>query len=86
MIAQIVRHDGMFDGGWFFPLGGLIALLFTIGFWVLVIAVLVALVRRRSDGGPKSSALSVLEERYARGEIDQQEFMERRRVLGDESR
>lgn len=77
----------MFGDGWFFPLGGLIALLFTIGFWVLVVAVVVALVRRRPHGGPKSSALHVLEERYARGEIDQQEFLERRRVLaGNEPR
>lgn len=33
--------------------------------------------------GGESSALHVLRDRYARGEIDDAEFEERRRILGD---
>ena len=36
--------------------------------------------RVRREGG--RTALEILEERYARGEIDREEFEERRRVLG----
>ena len=67
--------------GWFF--GMLMMLLF----WGGLVAVVVVLVRGsgRSDRGPRDSAgfdpLEILEERYARGEISEEEFEERRRVL-----
>ena len=57
-------------------------------FWVLVIFGIVVLVRRvggssASSGPPPSkTALDILNERYARGEIDKQEFVERKRDLG----
>ncbi|MGH2683403.1 MAG: SHOCT domain-containing protein [Actinomycetota bacterium] len=40
--------------------------------------------RSRERGEPRQErhALGVLEERYARGEIDRDEFEERRRILG----
>ncbi|MDP8959348.1 MAG: SHOCT domain-containing protein [Actinomycetota bacterium] len=43
-----------------------------------------ALWDRTSPGAPGggSSALRILEERFARGEIDREEFEERRRALG----
>lgn len=58
--------------------------------WLLFVALLVVgiviLVRALTDRGTgsgrsASSALEVLEERFVRGEIDQEEFEERRRAL-----
>lgn len=67
----------------FFGLFGLIAVLIQILFWGAVIFVAVKLIKRSNSGsGPrKSSALTILEERYARGEITQEEFNQRRAVL-----
>jgi putative membrane protein len=54
-----------------------------IAFWTLIIVLIISLVRGRGGvrAGRPSTALHVLEERYARGEIDREEFMERRRTL-----
>lgn len=62
-------------------------------FMILVIAAVIALVLAlaRSLGGPwhhgpppaGRTALDILKERFARGEIDKQEYEERRRVLGE---
>jgi putative membrane protein len=55
-----------------------------LAFWILLVALIVLLVRgtrtpaRDSGGG----AVSLLEERYARGEITREDFLERRAVLG----
>jgi putative membrane protein len=63
---------------------------FFILFWVGVIWLIVMLVRRdrtpppavRPWSGPaRPAAIDVLEERYARGEITREEFVERRTVL-----
>ncbi len=60
------------------------------GFWGLVIAGIVVLVRylagSRQGGGPaagsgRSSAEEILAERFARGEIDQDEYTRRRQLL-----
>jgi uncharacterized membrane protein len=55
-----------------------------VALWIVLIALLVLLVRgmrtsARASGGP---AVRLLEERYARGEITREEFLERRTVLG----
>jgi uncharacterized membrane protein len=55
-----------------------------VAFWILLIVLIVVLVQRmrtaaRASGGP---AVRLLEERYARGEITREEFLERRTVLG----
>jgi putative membrane protein len=52
-------------------------------FWVAAVAALIVLLRRRPGAPPRrhSPALDALEERYARGEIDRDEFLERRAVL-----
>lgn len=58
-------------------------------FWAGVIALIVWAIRAASDRPEpsrpqphgQSRALEILEERYARGEIDREEFEERRRAL-----
>jgi putative membrane protein len=56
-------------------------------FWIAVIGGLVLLFRSRGGGGPprggghRETALDVLDARYARGEIDVDEYHERRSVL-----
>ncbi|MGH2653341.1 MAG: SHOCT domain-containing protein [Actinomycetota bacterium] len=62
---------GMWFAMWIFPLlffGVLIAF----GVWA---------VRRFTERGPRSSARQILEERFARGEIDTEEFERRVRAL-----
>jgi putative membrane protein len=51
-----------------------------IAFWILVIALIVFLVRatRSSAGNSGLPAVRLLEERYARGEISREDFIERR--------
>ena len=76
---------GMMGGwgmGWF-------GMIFMLIFWVLVILGLVFLIRwliqnTRKDAGTSnegSKALDILKERYARGEIDKEEFEGKRRDL-----
>lgn len=69
--------------GWWGPGWGILAGLAWAAFWVLVILVVVGLVRGRSSvpGTGSTQALRLLEERYARGEIGREEFLERRGVL-----
>ena len=80
---MMVAHSFWWGPGWGF-FGGLLAL----AFWILVIVVVISLARGRSSGRAPatiSSALKLLEERYARGEISREEFLERRRVLTEEA-
>ena len=71
--------------GWGWGMGfGMISMVL---FWVLVILGIVVLVRwvggsSASGTPPSKSALDILNERYARGEIEKQEFEEKKRVLG----
>ena len=52
--------------------------------WLLLIALVVVLLRgvRTAGGDSGEGPVHVLEERYARGEITREEFLERRAVLG----
>lgn len=81
---------GMMDGGWglFGGVGGIVPLLF----WGALIALVVwAVIRLTSppSGGARSGeepAEEILRQRFARGEIDVEEYEERRRVLRREQR
>jgi putative membrane protein len=76
----------MWDGGWWMFLGPL----WMIAFLGVLIGVAVLLVRWLAGpsggaGGPAATKtpLDILRERFARGEIDKEEFEERKRVLGE---
>jgi putative membrane protein len=58
-----------------------------VAFWILLIALIVLLARgaRTAADASREPAVRVLEERYARGEITREEFLERRAVLGGTS-
>ena len=75
----------MIAGGgiWWREGWGLIGLLVMVAFWTLVILLVIGLLRGRGGAPPRSSgsALHLLEERYARGEIDRDEYRERRATL-----
>lgn len=72
---------GMGGGGW------VVMTVLMLAFWALVVGGVVALFRNRRPAGPDSgttpgrSAENVLDERFARGEIDEQEYHARRAVL-----
>jgi putative membrane protein len=70
-------------GGWMIASYGFVVLLILIG----IVAALVALSRRTGRGGPAvtPTAKELLAHRYARGEIDDDEYFQRLSVL-DSSR
>jgi putative membrane protein len=72
MIETIVAEAGWHGGPWFLVFPLLWIALF-IGVWLVV--------RNRDVHAIRRSAETVLGERYARGEIDEQEYRERLAVL-----
>lgn len=76
----------MGDSWW--PWGMGLGWVFMLAFWVLIIIALVALVRwamlRSGVQGGEDSALRLLRERYARGEISREEFLRMREDLSGE--
>jgi putative membrane protein len=75
-------HCGM---GWGMGLGWL----FFIAFWALVIAALVLAVRKlmsqtqTAGGPPPQTPLEILQSRYARGEIEREEYEQKKHDLTD---
>lgn len=70
---------GSYGWGWFGPI-------FVIIFWGLIIWGVVALLRglsqqKGADATNSKSALEILKERYARGEINKEEYEEKKRDL-----
>ncbi len=74
---------GGHEGGWMFG-GGFMWIV-----WILLIVLLVWVIRAAAGGGssgsspppPSETPLDILKKRYARGEIDDEEFERRRREL-----
>jgi putative membrane protein len=74
-----------FHPGWFWGFG-VIVVLAQLALLVGAILLVVALLRRDRrhlppPPPPRSPSLAILEDRYARGEISREEFLERRSVL-----
>ena len=75
------RGQHMLEGGWMF-----FGPLMMIAFIAVIVVVVVLLMRgfggHRSGAAPsEDNALDILQERFARGEIDKEEYEERRRIL-----
>lgn len=86
--------DHMMRGGENFMIGNMmgwnswgmgISWIFMIVFWGFIIWLIVILVQRLSDQGKskkdENSALDILKERYAKGEINKNEFEEKKKDL-----
>ena len=78
----------MMDGTGAFGWGPGFGVIFMILFWALIIFGLFAIVKwlMGTSGNPGTTppktALQILEERYARGEIDREEFEQKKRDIG----
>jgi len=85
-------QERSYDGGWgMHPMwwawgaGGVVMMVMMLAFWGLVIAGLVLGIRwmvHQGRGARSDSALDILRQRYARGEINREEFETRKRDLG----
>ena len=79
-------YMGNYDGGWGWMGFGMIGMSL---FWIFLIIGVVALVRGTWGFGasparhPGKAALDILKERYARGEIEKEEFAQKKRDLAD---
>jgi len=77
-----MMYDWGSYGGWGMGFG----MVFMLLFWVLVILGIAALIRWMTTQSPNrnsrdKSALEILQERYARGEIDREEYEQKKRDL-----
>ncbi|HEX2893058.1 MAG TPA: SHOCT domain-containing protein [Marmoricola sp.] len=70
-------YGGMGWGGW------LVMALAMVAFWALVVYAVVAITRsdRRDGAGQNEEPKRILEQRYARGEIGEDEYRRRQAVL-----
>jgi putative membrane protein len=70
---------------WMWGAGGIVMMVMMLLFWGAVIAGIVIAIRwltSQAAPGRRDEALDILRQRYARGEIDREEFEARRRDLG----
>ena len=70
----------------FGPIAFWVGAIISILFWVAIIYFIYLLIKKagwlqKSEDKDKDTALKILEERFAKGEIDQREFEERRKLL-----
>lgn len=90
-LVRFSAHMGETNWGWHDMMGfgwfGWFGMIFMLLFWVLIIAGIVWLVKwliestSRTEKAPKKRALEILDEKYARGEIDDEEYERRKRKL-----
>jgi putative membrane protein len=77
----------MWHDGWGWGVGGFVMMILMMGlFWAAIVATIVWGIRQfrprdASSPGGSTSAMRILEERFARGEIDADEFQRRREIL-----
>lgn len=92
VLAQTATNGaGYWGHGWGWGAGHLVfGGLMMVLFWGGIILVIVLAVRWLGGGSarsdvppPRKTALDILQERFARGEIDKEEFEERRRLLSE---
>lgn len=77
-------HMMGWGGGWSGMIFGPLMMILVLALPVAAVVVLIRwLGGSRGRVGPGQTPLDILRERYARGEIDKEEFEERRRTLGD---
>jgi putative membrane protein len=75
-------HPGMMGWGW-------VGILFMLIFWILVVVLIILLIRRlispsttqKASSPMEDSALEILKKRYARGEINKEEFEAKKKDL-----
>lgn len=85
--AQMYPGYGHDDWGWGHAIAGPLMMIL---FWGGIILVIIFAVRGFGGGAPRhpeppkrDNALQILNERFARGEIEKEEFEERKRLLSD---
>jgi putative membrane protein len=90
--GSMMGQGGMMDGSWGILgiLGVLVQLLFWGGLLAVIVWAVVRITANRQGGGTDArvggdSAEEVLRQRFARGEIDAEEYDERRRILRKQS-
>lgn len=83
----MMTMDGMGTFGWGMGFGWIFMLIF----WALIVIGLITVVQWIFSNKPEShisvekSALQILEERYARGEIEREEFEQKKKDLSNSS-
>lgn len=90
--GDMMGQGGMMDGGWGFfgIIGALVQLLFFGGLIAVIVWAVVRITANRQGGGAElraggDSAEEILRQRFAKGEIDAEEYDERRRILRKQS-
>ncbi|ALM75566.1 SHOCT domain-containing protein [Thermococcus barophilus] len=87
-LVRFSAHTGETGWGWHDMMGfgyfGIFGALLMLLFWIAIIAGVVWFIKwlfEQSSGGSRKSALEILDEKYARGEIDDEEYERRKRKL-----